>query len=431
MIINPAANGLKGTVSVPGDKSISHRSIMFGAIASGTTEVSGFLQGADCLSTISCFEKMGVQIENTAGRIFVHGNGLRGLHAPDGILDCGNSGTTTRLISGILAAQPFTSVLTGDSSLCRRPMKRIITPLSMMGARIESHSDSGFCAPLTIHGGPLTGIHYCSPVASAQVKSAILLAGLYADGVTQVTEPARSRNHTEQMLRSFGAELTADGTTVTIHPADELHGQQINVPGDISSAAYFIVAGLLVANSEICLKNVGVNPTRNGILRVCEQMGATFRYENHKIESGEPTCDILVTPSPLHGVTIGGDIIPTLIDEIPAIALLACFADGTTVIRDAAELKAKESNRIDIMVENLQKMGADITATEDGMIIRGGRPLHGVSETDPIQCHEDHRIAMTFSIAALAAESAVAIADAACVRISYPNFYEDLAALQT
>lgn len=429
MIINPVTKGLKGSVSVPGDKSISHRSIMFGALAKGTTEVSGFLQGADCLSTISCFTKMGVQIENKDGRILVRGNGLRGLHAPDGILDCGNSGTTTRLISGILAAQPFPSVLTGDSSLCRRPMKRIITPLGMMGARIESCNDSG-CAPLTIHGGSLTGIHYFSPVASAQVKSAVLLAGLYADGITQVTETALSRNHTELMLGSFGADIAADGTTVTIQPANELYAQQINVPGDISSAAYFIVAGLITANSEIYLKNVGVNPTRDGILRVCEQMGATLKYENHQTKSGEPTCDILVTPAPLRAVTIGGDMIPTLIDEIPAIALLACFADGTTVIRDAAELKAKESNRIDIVVENLRKMGADITATEDGMIIRGGSPLHGVSEENPIQCHEDHRIAMTFSIAALAADGPVAIADAELVNISYPDFYEDLAALR-
>ena len=406
---------------MPGDKSISHRSVMFGALAKGDTEISNFLRGADCLSTISCFRSMGVDIEEKGENVLVHGKGLRGLRRPDGILDCGNSGTTTRLISGILAAQDFDVTLTGDESIQKRPMKRIIDPLSLMGAEIESVRGNG-CAPLHITGAPLHGISYSTPVASAQVKSAILLAGLYADGETRVTEPALSRNHTELMLSSFGADVRTEGTTVTIRQAEELYGQKIQVPGDISSAAFFIAAGLLIPGSEILLKNVGVNPTRDGVLRVFRRMGGSIETTVLSSGAGEPAADLLVKASRLHGVEIGGEEIPSLIDEIPVIAAAACFADGVTVIRDAAELKVKESNRIAAMTENLRAMGADVTETEDGMIIRGGRPLHGAV----IDSRNDHRIAMTFAVAALAAEGETSIPQWDCVNISYPGFLEDL-----
>jgi len=414
-------NGLKGEVTIPGDKSVSHRSVMFGSIAKGTTEIQHFLQGADCLSSIACFQKMGVAIENYGNKVLVHGNGLRGLKKPDSILDCGNSGTTIRLISGILAAQDFTVTLTGDESIQKRPMKRIMTPLSQMGAQIRSIHDNG-CAPLEITGTLLHGIHYQSPVASAQVKSAVLLAGLYADGETKVTEPELSRNHTELMLSSFGANVKTEGTTATIQPAAELYGQKMLVPGDISSAAFFIAAGLLVPNSEILIKNTGINPTRDGIIHVCKAMGADISLLNVCDDIGEPTADILVRSSPLHGTTVGGAIIPTLIDELPMIATMACFAEGTTVIKDAAELKVKESNRIEVMVRNLSAMGADVEETEDGMIIRGGKPLHGAV----IDSKDDHRIAMTFAIAGCLADGETQILGAECVNISYPEFYEDL-----
>lgn len=415
---------LRGEITIPGDKSISHRSVMFGSIAKGTTEITGFLQGADCLSTISCFQKMGVQIENLGGRVLVHGNGLHGLKAPSQVLDCGNSGTTTRLISGILSAQRFDVTLTGDASIQKRPMKRIITPLSQMGADIRSIRDNG-CAPLMIHGRPLRGIHYNSPVASAQVKSAILLAGLYAEGETKVTEPYVSRNHSELMLRHFGADVRTEGTTAVIQPAAELYGCPVAVPGDISSSAFFLAAGLMVPGSEILIKNVGVNPTRDGVIKVCQAMGGNVALLNEKADSGEPTADLLVRSSSLHGTEIGGAIIPTLIDELPMLAAMACFAEGETIIKDAAELKVKESNRIEVMVRNLSAMGADVTETEDGMIIRGGKPLHGAV----IDSKLDHRIAMTFAVAGLCAEGETNILGAECVNISYPNFYEDLSML--
>ncbi len=347
--------------------------------------------------------------------------GLRGLRQPGHVLDCGNSGTTTRLISGILSGQNFPVTLTGDASIRKRPMKRIMEPLQMMGAEITSIQGNG-CAPLRIQGRPLQGIHYQSPVASAQVKSAVLLAGLYAEGETKVTEPALSRNHTELMLRYFGAEVDSQETTASIRPAEELYGQKIHVPGDISSAAYFIAAGLLVPDAELLIRNVGINPTRDGILKVCQMMGANITLLNEDHSSAEPVADILVRSSGLKGCVIEGPLIPTLIDELPVIACLACFAQGETIIRDAAELKIKESNRIQVMAENLTAMGADVTETEDGMVIRGGRPLHGAS----IHCHMDHRIAMSFAIAALAAEGETVIQDSECVNISYPGFYEEL-----
>lgn len=413
--------GLRGELAIPGDKSISHRAIMFGALADGTTEITNFLQGADCLSTISCFQAMGVEIENCSDHVLIHGVGLHGLKAPDRMLDVGNSGTTTRLISGILAGQRFTSTLNGDASIQKRPMKRIMDPLTQMGAKIRSLNDNG-CAPLEIHGGRLHGISYHSPVASAQVKSCVLLAGLYADGRTSVTEPALSRNHTELMLSGFGARITSAGTTATIEPEPHLYGQKIAVPGDISSAAYWIAAALAIPNAELVLKNVGVNPTRDGILRVAEAMGANIVRENEHTVSGELVCDLIVRSSRLRGITVSGGLIPTLIDEIPVIAVLACFAEGETIIKDAQELKVKESNRIDTVVEGLRAMGADATATDDGMIIRGGRPLHGAA----IDSHLDHRIAMSFTVAGLMCDTSTTILNADSVAISYPDFYGTL-----
>lgn len=416
-------NTLRGEVTIPGDKSISHRAVMFGSLAEGTTEVTNFLQGADCLSTIEAFRKMGIEIENTPEKILIHGRGLHGLTAPSSVLDMGNSGTTTRLISGILAGQTFESTLTGDASIQKRPMRRIMEPLSMMGAKVVSINDNG-CAPLHITGAPLHGIHYHSKVASAQVKSAVLLAGLYADGKTLVTEPSLSRNHTEIMLRTFGADLTSEDKTAKVCPEPRLQGQQIHVPGDISSAAYFIAAGLLVPGAEILIKNVGINPTRDGILRVAEEMGGNITLLNENYD-GEPTADILVKHSHLHGVVIEGDIIPTLIDELPVINIMAACAEGTTVIRNASELKVKESNRIDVMVQYLGAMGCDITGTDDGMVIVGGRPLHGTQ----IDSHLDHRIAMSFAIASLIAEGETKIKGSDVVNISYPDFYRDLGRL--
>ena len=430
-IIRPAGRPFNGEITVPGDKSISHRAVMFGAIAKGTTRIRNFLMGADCLSTIDCFRRLGVQIDVEAapGQVTVHGRGLRGLKgqqepAASIVLDTGNSGTTTRLISGILAGQDFPSLLSGDSSLNTRPMKRIMEPLSQMGARIRSVKGNG-CAPLAIEPGQLHGIHYTTKVASAQVKSAILLAGLYADSPTSVTEPALSRNHTELMLKGFGADVSSitneDGTaTASIRPCRELFAQDIVVPGDISSAAYFIAAALLVPGSSLLIKNVGINPTRAGLLSVCRDMGGDITLLNERQAGGEPSADLLVKHSSLHSVTIEGGLIPTLIDELPMAAVLAAFADGTTVIRDAAELKVKESDRIATVTANLRAMGCDVTPTDDGMIIRGGKSLHGAV----LDSYLDHRVAMSFAVAGLAASGETRIRDANCVDISFPGFYD-------
>lgn len=414
----------RGEISVPGDKSISHRSIMFGAISKGTTEITNFLQGADCLATIACFRHMGITIENTPEKILVHGKGLHGLSAPSCTLDTGNSGTTTRLISGILAGQTFASTLSGDASLNSRPMKRIIEPLQAMGARIQSLRGNN-CAPLQINASHLHGICYDSKVASAQVKSAVLLAGLYADDETTVTEPVLSRNHTELMLQGFGADVSAFTNNhnlpcAAIRPCTELYGQKLTIPGDLSSAAYFIAAALLVPDSELLIKNVGINPTRTGFLKVCQDMGADITYYNKKTVGGEPTADLLIKYSPLHATTVEGAIIPTLIDEIPMIAVLAAYADGTTIIRDAAELKVKETNRLRTIPEALQAMGGQVIPTEDGMIIKGTGHLHG----GLIHTYLDHRIAMAFSIAALAADGETQIQDSRCAEISYPSFFQ-------
>ena len=415
------ANSLKGEIKVPGDKSISHRGVMFGAISEGTTELTGFLDGADCRSTIGCFRAMGIDISQNADHVVIHGKGLHGLKAPNQMLDVGNSGTTTRLISGILAGQPFVSSLNGDESIQKRPMGRIITPLTQMGAHIRSIKDNG-CAPLEIGGVPLKAIHYDSPVASAQVKSCVLLAGLYADGVTSVTEPVVSRNHTELMLSGFGADIKSEGLTASIVGNPKLIGQKIEVPGDISSAAYFIVAGLICENADLLIKNVNTNPTRAGIIKIAQNMGGNIELLNERIVSGEPVADIHVTSSNLHGCEVSGDIIPTLIDELPVIAVMAACASGTTTIKDAAELKVKESDRIATVTENLKNMGCDITPTDDGMIINGGNPLKGTT----VKTYLDHRIAMSFAIAGLVAQGETTFDNEECCCISYPNFFRTL-----
>ena len=439
LTLNQLAHPLRGELSVPGDKSISHRSIMFSSLASGTSEITGFLESADCLATIDCFQKMGIQIDrsyrpvNGVPTITVHGKGLHGLNAPISSLYTANSGTTTRLIAGILAAQSFSTDLTGDSSIETRPMDRIIKPLSAMGASITSTKKNN-CCPLHIDGRSLHGITYHDSISSAQVKSCILLAGLYASGDTVVYEPALSRNHTEIMLRAYGADIhnsidVSGGAAAVLHPGTPLQGLRINVPGDISSAAYFIAAALMIPGSEILIHNVGINKTRAGILCVLKQMGADITVQNED-HSFEPRADLLVRYSPLHGNANGkfeivGKIIPTLIDELPIIAVLAATADCETIIKDAAELKVKESNRIHVVCDNLKKMGCDIQEMDDGMIIHGGNPLHG-AEIDP---HLDHRIAMSFAVASLVAEGSTKIKDETCVNISYPTFFRDLSNL--
>ena len=424
----PASKPLRGTLTVSGDKSISHRAVMLGSLATGTTEIEGFLPGEDCLSTIRCFRSMGVQIEQNGSSVKVFGRGLRELTAPAGILDCGNSGTTTRLLSGVLAAQHFNSVLSGDASIQRRPMKRIMIPLRAMGADITSVSGND-CAPLSVHGKQLYGIHFNSPIASAQVKSAVLLAGLYASGQTTVTEPALSRDHTERMLRSFGAKVLTGNfegrPSVTVTETQNLYGTEISVPGDISSAAFFLVGASIVPGSEVVLRNVGINPTRDGVISALRAMGAKIEVLEVRNEDSEPAADLLVRYAPLHGTEIGGALIPRLIDELPVLAAAAAVAEGRTVIRDAAELKVKESNRIRTMAEGLSRLGAKVEETEDGLIIDGGAALHGGA----VESYSDHRIAMSFAILSLVTDGEVRISDPDCVNISAPTFYEDLKSL--
>ena len=425
----PAFKPLRGALTVSGDKSISHRAVMLGSLATGTTEIEGFLPGEDCLSTIRCFRSMGVQIEQNGSSVKVFGRGLRELTAPAGILDCGNSGTTTRLLSGVLAAQHFNSVLSGDASIQRRPMKRIMIPLRAMGADITSISGND-CAPLSVHGKQLYGIHFNSPIASAQVKSAVLLAGLYASGQTTVTEPALSRDHTERMLRSFGAKVFTgnfeDRPSVTVTETKNLYGTEISVPGDISSAAFFLVGASIVPGSEVVLRNVGINPTRDGVISALRAMGAKIEVLEVRNEDSEPAADLLVRYAPLHGTEIGGELIPRLIDELPVLAVAAACAEGRTVIRDAAELKVKESNRIHTMAEGLSRLGAKVAETEDGLIIDGGAALHGRA----VESYSDHRIAMSFAILSLVTDGEVKITHPECVNISAPTFYEDLESLR-
>ncbi len=407
---------VRGKLGVPGDKSISHRAVMLGSVAKGTTEISGFLKGADCLSTISCFRSMGIDITDTRDKIIVHGKGLYGLSKPNDVLYTGNSGTTTRLLCGILAPQPFDTEITGDASICKRPMKRVTSPLSQMGAKIEGD----FC-PLKISGTGLHGMDYKMSVASAQVKTAVILAGLYAEGETIVREITKSRDHTELMLGAMGADIRVDGLDISVKSGKELSGQKIKVPGDISSAAFFMVSAAVLPNSRVTLTNVGVNPTRTGIIDVLDAMGADITIENIRVSAGESIADITVKSSSLKGVEIGGDIIPRLIDELPIIAVAAVFAEGTTVIRDAQELKIKETNRIRAVVDEFTRCGIDITETDDGMIIRGNKPFHGAD----FKTYGDHRMAMSLTVLAQGADGGSSLDDEKCARVSYPRFFDD------
>lgn len=415
---------LNGTIKVPGDKSISHRAVMFGSIAEGKTTINGFLTGEDCLSTISCFKKLGVNIVQENEHVTVEGNGIAGLRPSSEDLYVGNSGTTIRLMLGILANTPFTSVLTGDDSIAKRPMNRVTKPLKQMGAEIQGN-ESGNKVPLQIKGGNVKGIHYRSPIASAQVKSAIILAGLEGEGTTSVTEPLKSRDHTERMLEAFGAKVKSDALTVSIEGRQQLKGTHIEVPGDISSAAFFLVAGAIVPNSKITLQKVGLNPTRTGILDVLNDMGAQISYENVNEKASEPYGDLVIKTTSLKGTVIKGDVIPRLIDEIPIIALAATQAEGQTVIKDAHELRVKETDRIETVVNELKKMGAEIEATEDGMIINGKTPLKGAS----VQSHGDHRIGMMLSIASCIAEGETTLDQSEAVAVSYPSFFNQLNSL--
>lgn len=405
-----------GQIKVPGDKSISHRAVMLGSLANGVTEISGFLKGADCLSTIDCFRKMGIDIDINGENVTVHGNGLRGLKKPDEMLYTGNSGTTTRLLCGILAGQNFDTSITGDASIQKRPMGRVVKPLSMMGAKIENE----YC-PLYITGTKLHGIDYKMPVASAQVKTAIILAGLYADGETVIHEIEKSRDHTELMLSAMGADLTVDNLDITVKPTNDLTAVNVDVPGDISSVAFFLVLGAIMPNSQITVTNVGINPTRTGIIDVLKDMGADITLENVHTSAGETVADITVRSSSLKGTTVGGDIIPRLIDELPIIAVAAVFADGQTVIKDAQELKVKETNRIRAVVDEFNKCGIDITETDDGMIINGGKSIHGAD----FKTYGDHRMAMSLTVLAQLADGESTLDDSDCACVSYPTFFDD------
>ena len=405
-----------GQIKVPGDKSISHRAVMLGSLANGVTEISGFLKGADCLSTIDCFRKMGIDIDINGENVTVHGNGLRGLKKPDEMLYTGNSGTTTRLLCGILAGQNFDTSITGDASIQKRPMGRVVKPLSMMGAKIENE----YC-PLYITGTKLHGIDYKMPVASAQVKTAIILAGLYADGETVIHEIEKSRDHTELMLSAMGADLTVDNLDITVKPTNDLTAVNVDVPSDISSAAFFLVLGAIMPNSQITVTNVGINPTRTGIINVLKDMGADITLENVHTSAGETVADITVRSSSLKGTTVGGDIIPRLIDELPIIAVAAVFADGQTVIKDAQELKVKETNRIRAVVDEFNKCGIDITETDDGMIINGGKSIHGAD----FKTYGDHRMAMSLTVLAQLADCESTLDDSDCACVSYPTFFDD------
>jgi len=391
---------------------------MLGSIANGITTVTGFLRGEDNLATLNAFRAMGAAIEDDGITLKIHGRGLHGLAEPEDVIDCGNSGTSIRLLTGLLSGQSFFSVLTGDRYLRKRPMKRVVTPLAAMGARIAGR-DGGEKAPLGITGGPLVGISYDSPVASAQVKSAILLAGLYAAGETIVREPHLSRDHSERMLRHFGADIESCGTTVKIRGGNELQAQEIVVPGDISSAAFFLVAGLIVPGSELMIRGVGVNPTRTGIIDILTMMGGRITLQNQREIAGEPIADILVQASALHGIEISGDLVPRAIDEFPVISVAAAMATGKTVIRDARELRVKETDRIKAMAENLRSAGVQVEESEDGMTVYGVEKFSAFH----VDSYGDHRIAMSMLIAGLIAAAPCTVDDTDCIATSFPNFF--------
>ncbi len=420
IVITVAAGGsLKGQIQVPGDKSISHRAVMLGSLADGVTEIHGFLEGDDPMATLQAFRAMGVRIEGPErGHVVVHGVGLHGLKQPPRPLYLGNSGTSMRLLSGLLAAQPFDITLTGDESLSGRPMRRVTEPLAAMGARIGT-SEEG-TPPLKISGGQqLQGIDYEMPVASAQVKSCLLLAGLYATGRTCVVEPGPSRDHTERMLQGFGYAVERDGNKVCVQGGGALQAMRIEVPGDISSAAFFMVGAAISEDSDVLLKNVGINPTRIGVINILRQMGADITLENENEAGAEPVADIRVRGSRLQGITIPEQQVPLAIDEFPALFVAAACAEGETVLTGARELRVKESDRIQVMADGLLKLGIDARPTEDGIVIQGGRIGGGT-----VDSHGDHRIAMAFAMAGLRASSPVVINDCANVKTSFPDFIE-------
>lgn len=417
------AEALKGSIRVPADKSISHRSIMFGALAEGQTTVKNFLRAEDCLSTLNAFKALGVPIEDDGKTITIQGRGFKGLKAADSPIDIGNSGTTIRLMMGILSGTNFETTLFGDDSLSKRPMNRVMLPLREMNAQMHGKENSEF-PPITIQGtANLVPIEYQMPVASAQVKSAIIFAAMQAQGTSTIIEKEVSRNHTEEMIRQFGGEITVSDKEIKITGPQNLIGQDVTVPGDISSAAFFLVAGAITPNSELTLTNVGINPTRNGIVEVLKEMGADLEIINEDTQN--QSADMIIRTSKLKATEIGGDVIPRLIDELPVIALLATQAEGQTIIRDAEELKVKETNRIDATADQLRKMGADITATEDGLIINGPTPLHGAT----VSSLGDHRIGMMLQVAALISEDEVELERPEAVAISYPAFFDDVQSL--
>lgn len=419
--INFENQSLKGTIKVPGDKSISHRSIMFGSMAEGTTNVTGFLPGEDCLSTIAAFKQMGVKIEQNGTNVKIESRGMDAWEEPKDILYMGNSGTTTRLLLGLLAGSHIHAVLTGDESIAKRPMKRVINPLREMNAQFSGREDGQF-TPIAVKGSPLNAIEYVMPVASAQVKSAILLAALNANGTTVIHEIEKTRDHTEKMLKQFGVDLNVEDKKISIQGGQKLKAVDVDVPSDISSAAFFLVAGAISPNSEITLKNVGLNETRTGIIDVLQQMNAQLTISEVDDSNPEAIGTLTIKTSDLKATVIGGDIIPRLIDEIPIIALLATQAEGTTIIKDAEELKVKETNRIDAVVDELKKLGANIEATDDGMEITGPTKLSGAS----LRTYGDHRIGMMNAIASLVTSGAITIDDPDCIAVSYPTFFEDL-----
>ncbi len=414
---------LKGSIAVPGDKSISHRALIFGAIAEGQSEISGLSSALDVGSTRKCLQELGISIDSSENTVVVQGKGSHGLQAPMRPLDAGNSGTTIRLLSGILAAQHFTSIIDGDASLRNRPMRRIIEPLESMGAQIDSHS---YKAPLTIHGGPLRAIDYAMPIASAQVKSCVLLAGLYAQGITRVTWPAESRDHTERMLAEFGASAQCSSSSAGVKGPATLHGCMVDIPGDISAAAFFLVAACLMAESKIEIANVGINPLRTGILDALSSMGASILQNESKTVNNEPRATLVANPGALKATSLGGRMIPRIIDEIPVLAVAATQAEGTTIIRDAEELRVKETDRVAAICENLRRMGASVRETKDGMLIMGPVKLNGAE----VDSYGDHRIAMSFAIAGLIAEGETLIKDTDCVDISFPGFFQLLESLR-
>lgn len=424
-VFSPCQQALTGNIEIPGDKSISHRSIILGSLAKGVTKITNFLDGEDCMRTIQAFQAMGVAIQQDGTNVTIDGKGISKLQEPTEPLYFGNSGTTARLMLGVLSGLPIFTTIYGDEHLTKRPMDRVVTPLREMNAHIDGRNN-GNLLPISVRGKELTGIEYALPVKSAQVKSAVLLAGLFADGSTTTIEQTETRDHTENMLEAFGADIKREGLRVTVTSKNELVAQDVLVPGDISSAAFFLVAAAIVPNSKVTLQNVGLNKTRTGIIDVLMQMGADLEITNERVVSGERIGDITVQYTDLKGITIDGEIIPRLIDEIPIIALLATQAKGKTIIKDAEELKVKETDRISAVVDVLSTLGANIEGTPDGMIIEGKTALHG----GEISSYHDHRIAMMGVIASLIASDDVVMDDTSSINISYPTFFEHLTTLK-